>query len=60
MKLTKDDVTEIVKSIRNRCDIYILIKDNPMANHLLPTLLEDLHSDSQAIIEGFCVDEKND
>ena len=54
--MDKDQVTELIKQIRNRCDIYMLIRDNPVADHLLPTLLEDLHEDSQEIIHGFCTE----
>jgi len=57
--MVKGEVTELIKAIRNRCDIYMLIQDNCIADHLLPTLLEDLHCDSQSIIDGYCV-EKND
>ena len=55
----KAEITEVIKAIRNRCDIYMLICDNPVADHLLPTLLEDLHTDSQNIIDGYCI-EKDD
>jgi hypothetical protein len=57
--MDKGEVTELIKAIRNRCDIYMLIRNNSIADHLLPTLLEDLHEDSQVIIDGYCV-EKND
>jgi hypothetical protein len=57
--MTKEEVTERIKSIRNRCDIYMLICDNALADHLLPTLFEDLHWDSQVIIDEYCI-EKND
>jgi hypothetical protein len=56
--MDKNEVTELIKAIRNRCDIYMLICDNPIADHLLPTLLEDLHYDSQAIIDGYCVEKE--
>ena len=54
--MDKAEVTELVKQIRTRCDIYTLICGNPIADHLLPTILEDLHEDSQAIIDGFCTE----
>ena len=54
--MDKAEITEVIKAIRNRCDIYMLICDNPVADHLLPTLLEDLHTDSQNIIDGCCVE----
>ena len=58
--MSKAEVTELMKAIRNRCDIYMLICENPVADHLLPTLLEDMHEDSQAIIDGYCTEEKAD
>ena len=58
--MDKSDVTELVKAIRNRCDIYAFLQQYPTADHLLPTLLEDLHEDSQAIIDGFCVEKDAD
>jgi hypothetical protein len=58
--MDKAEVTELIKAIRNRCDIYMLICDNAIADHLLPTLLEDLHLDSQDIIDGYCTEKKDD
>ena len=58
--MDKGEVTELIKQIRNRCDLYILVCQNPIADHLLPTLLEDVHEDSQAIIDGFCVEDRHD
>ena len=55
--MNKDEVTELVRQIRNRADIYMFICDNPIADHLLPTLLEDMHEDSQAIIDGYCAED---
>ena len=55
--MDKELITELIRQIRNRCDIYMLIKDDPNAGYLLPTLLEDIHEDSQAIIDGFCIEE---
>jgi len=54
--MDKPEVTELIKQIRNRCDIYAIISVYPIADHLLPTLLEDIYEDCQAIIHGFCVE----
>jgi len=57
--MDKNEVTEYVKAIRNRCDIYLLIYGDEGADRLLPTILEDLHEDSQDIIDGFCTEGKD-
>ena len=49
-----EELTELIKSIKNRCDIYLLICHSG-AEHLLPTLLEDLYVDAQQIIDEYCV-----
>ena len=57
------ELTELIKSIRNRCDIYILItnisslshEERADVEHLLPTLLEDLFTDAQEIIDNYCI-----
>ena len=53
-----DRLTELIKAIRNRCEIYLALQDNADAEkikHAIPTLLEDLHEDSQEIIYNYCV-----
>lgn len=45
---------EDLKSIRNRCDIGIILITLERYD-LLPTILEDLHSVSQHIIDDHCV-----
>jgi len=59
--MDKKEVAELIKAIKNRCEIYLMLCNPSMTDHdhLLPTILEDIHEDSQAIAEGFCV-EKND
>ena len=53
----EDTLKELVKSIRNRCDIFLIIYELPHAQKLLPTLLEDLYADAQQIIWDYCLEE---
>jgi len=55
--MNKGEVTELIKAIRHRCDIYLILADMENTGHLLPTVLEDMHEDSQAIIGEYCVEE---
>jgi hypothetical protein len=55
-----DRLTELIKAIRNRCDIYLLIQDSTEIKHAIPTLLEDMHEDSQAIMDEYCVERIDD
>jgi len=54
------ELTELVKAIRNRCDIYLAIRNNSTVNHAVPTLLEDMHEDSQTIMDEYCVERQDD
>ena len=56
--MDRAEVTELVKSIVNRCLIYLLIEGKENED-LLPTLLEDIYQDAQEIVLGFC-EVKND
>ena len=56
-------LTELIKAIRNRCDIYLVLQDKVDAEkikHAIPTLLEDMHEDSQAIMDEYCVERIDD
>jgi hypothetical protein len=53
------ELTELIKAIRNRCDIYDLVQKADAA-HLLPTLLEDLFADAQTIIDEYCTERNDD
>ena len=53
------ELTELVRAIRNRCDIYLILKEVVKTEHLMPTLLEDLFIDAQEIMDSYCV-EKHD
>ena len=50
---------DLLESIRNRCDAALLLIKHD-ANHLLATLLEDIHEDSQIIIDEYCVEKEED
>jgi len=49
------DVTEIVKEIRNRCDMYLLLMQEHYCGQpvdgVVPTLLKDMYQDCKAIME---------
>ena len=53
------DLTELVKQVRNRCDIYLLLLRSHYCEEsiqpLLPTLLEDMFEDCQQVIDHHCV-----
>ena len=54
------DLTERIKTARNRCDIALILIDKGKDN-LLPTILEDLFYGSQIILDRYCVkEEKNE
>lgn len=46
---------ELIKAIRNRCDAVLAMQKLPDTEHLMATILEDLHEDSQAIIDDYCI-----
>jgi len=61
------ELIELIKAIQNRCAIILLIwsmranrKEEDRIDYALPTILEDLHEDSQAIIDGYCTENKGD
>lgn len=51
------ELVEVVKSIRNRCDVIQLLWDTPGYLHLIPTVLEDLYEDAQDAVNEFCVED---
>ena len=58
-ELQPNDLEERLKTTRNRCDIaLLLIRFN--ANSLLPTVLEDLFSGTQCILDLYCCVDKNE
>lgn len=57
-----EERNELVKSIKNRCEIYLYLcqEFSAKTESWIPTLLEDNHRDSQELIDRFCVVERND
>ena len=49
-----EGLIDLVKAIRNRCNILLAIQDFEDLQDAIPTLLEDLHEDSQAIMDEHC------
>ncbi len=48
---------EFILSIRNKCDIYNILRKNPEFDYLLPTVLEDLYQDAETIVLEYCTEE---
>jgi hypothetical protein len=48
------ELAELIKQIRNRCSACLILID-ANATELLATQLEDIHEDSQLIIDEYCV-----
>ena len=53
------ELTELVRQIRNRCDIYLILQQ-ANAQHLQATLLEDLYTDAQTIMDEYCIERQDD
>ena len=54
------EVFDKVKQIRNRCEVILMLQTAyPLEEirNLLPTLLEDIHEDSQFLVTGYCVED---
>jgi hypothetical protein len=52
-----DELAEIIKSIRNRCDVVLTLLEHCGTDNLIPTVLEDLYQDSQLLIEQYCTED---
>ena len=50
-------LVERVKSVRNQCDMFLVLAENANAYHTLHTLLEDMAYRVQEIISDYCSDE---
>jgi hypothetical protein len=55
-----NELTEYVKAIRNRCDIYLDIIQRGSVSHAIYTLLEDLYEDAQLIADEYCAERNGD
>ena len=53
------ELIELIKAIRNRCDVCLILDDTVTdvddLARIYPTILEDLHEDSQEIIDKYCI-----
>jgi len=50
----KHDLVELVKQVRNRCEVYLANHENPAMTEYLWTILEDMAEDSQEIWLDHC------
>ncbi len=50
-----EEQKELVKSIKNRCEIFLLICEDSNTKHLWATLCEDIFQDAQSLIFGYCI-----
>ena len=47
-------LVERIKSIRNQCDMFLMLCGSNDADRVIATLLEDLHYRSQLIMDEYC------
>ena len=50
-----DELTELIKAVRNRCDVVLTLIEHYGTERLIPTVLEDLYTDAQTIVDNYCV-----
>ena len=55
-----EDLIEMLKSIRNRCDIAETLYRMTGKLYLIPTVLEDLYKAAQDMIDAYCVEQDDD
>jgi len=55
-----NELYEAVRAIRNRCDAILSLRLVDNIEHVLPTLLEDMHEDSQMIMDDYCIERADD
>jgi len=51
---------ELVKQIRNRCNIFLAIQGFDDLVDCIPTLLEDTYYDCQQIMDDYCIVDAED
>ena len=51
------ELVELIRAIRNRCDIFLALYPVGGTSHAWPTLLEDLGEDAMDILETYCIDD---
>lgn len=52
--MNKEELKEVLKSTRNRCEVCIILLQMQSAESLLHTILEDMCEGSQKIAEEYC------
>jgi len=55
-----EDLIELVKSIKVRCEVIQLLYRTPDYLMCIPTVMEDLYEDAQTAVTEFCIDKKHD
>lgn len=58
-----ENLFEVIKSIRNRCELLLKLSVAYPIEEIrneIPTILEDIHEDSQEIIDAHCIEDKHD
>jgi len=50
-------LVERIKSIRNQCDMFLMLCGSNDADRVIATLLEDLHYRSQLILDDYCIEQ---
>lgn len=58
----QEELVELLKSIKNRCEIALfLISSQSISTRIegwIPTVLEDMYCDCQAVIDNYCIKDK--
>lgn len=58
-----ENLFEVLKSIRNRCELLLKLSVAYPIEEIrneIPTILEDIHQDSQEIIDKHCIEGKDE
>ena len=51
---------ELIKAIKNRCEAVLMLSKMSGVDSLYATLCEDIHEDSQTIIDDYCTEQEDD
>ena len=52
------EIINKIESIKNRCEVLLMISDCANAEPLSHTILEDIYADAQELAENHCVEQK--
>lgn len=53
-----EEFIELVKQIRNRCEVLLLLLNTPAHYHLVYTIAEDMIHDALEIAEKYCAEKE--